>query len=122
MTASILALFAASIACDVAGQLAFKRGADRLPGLAEGGVARFAGRLVLEPFLVLGLLIYAAEFAVWTRILALVPLAIAFPVASLNILGVTLASRLWLGEAIAARHYAGALLVTAGVALVASSL
>ena len=75
-----------------------------------------------EPWLIAGLMIYAIEFLVWTRILALVPLAIAFPVASLNILGVTVASRLWLGERIAPRQYAGAALVTAGVALVASSL
>lgn len=122
MSVSLVALFAASVACDVAGQLAFKRGADRLPAVASAGPSRFALKLVCEPWLIAGLMIYAAEFLVWTRILAVVPLAIAFPVASLNILGVTVASRLWLGERIVPRQYAGAALVTAGVALVASSL
>jgi len=121
MSVSLVALFAASVACDVAGQLAFKRGADRLPAVSTGA-GRFALRLMAEPWLIAGLMIYAIEFLVWTRILALVPLAIAFPVASLNILGVTVASRLWLGERIVPRQYAGAALVTAGVALVASSL
>ncbi|MFG1178749.1 EamA family transporter [Xanthobacter versatilis] len=122
MNASLVALFATSVACDVAGQLAFKRGADRLPAVGSAGVGRFALRLVGEPWLILGLLVYAVEFLVWTRILAQVPLAIAFPVASLNILGITVASHLWLGERIVPRQYAGAVLVTAGVALVASSL
>ncbi|MFG1431963.1 EamA family transporter [Xanthobacter sp. V2C-8] len=122
MNAAIVALFAASVACDVLGQLAFKRGADRLPEVAAVGAGAFALRLVGEPWLLAGLAIYAVEFAVWMRLLALVPLTIAFPVASLNIIGVTLASRLWLGEAVAPRQYAGAVLVTAGVALVASSL
>lgn len=122
MSADLVLLFCASVLCDVAGQLAFKRGADRLPDLREAGAHGFAARLVLEPFLALGLAIYAIEFLVWTRILVLVPLSIAFPLASLNILGVTLASRFWLGETLAARQIAGAVLVTAGVALVASSL
>lgn len=122
MTATIAILFALSVVCDVGGQLAFKLGADRLPDARDAGARRFALRLVGEPWLIFGLAIYAVEFLLWTRILTLVPLSIAFPVASLNILGVTLASRIWLGEAIAPRQYAGAVLVTAGVALVASSL
>lgn len=122
MTLALVLLFAASLACDVAGQLAFKRGADRLPTMESAGPAAFAARLASEPWLLAGLAVYAVEFVVWTRILAVVPLAIAFPLASLNIIGVTLASRLWLGEAVAPRQYAGAVLVTAGVALVASSL
>lgn len=122
MSLAILGLFAASILCDVFGQLAFKRGADRLPTLGDEGLGRFLRGLASEPWLLCGLAIYAVEFLVWMRLLALVPLAIAFPIASLNILGVMLASRLWLGEAISPRHYAGAALVTAGVALVATSL
>lgn len=122
MSAAIVALFAVSVACDVAGQLAFKLGADRLPPAGAAGAFTFALRLVREPWLLAGLAIYAVEFAVWIRVLALVPLTVAFPLASLNILGVTAASRLWLGEAVATRQVAGAALVTVGVALVASSL
>lgn len=122
MNATLVLLFAASVVCDVAGQLAFKLGADRLPAVAQAGAAAFAGRLVAEPWLLAGLAVYAVEFLVWTRILSVVPLTIAFPVASLNILGVTAASRIWLGEAIVVRQVAGAVLVAAGVALVASSL
>ncbi|MFG1397076.1 EamA family transporter [Roseixanthobacter pseudopolyaromaticivorans] len=122
MKTSIIALFAVSVACDVSGQLAFKLGANRLPAARAVGAGLFALSLVSEPWLLAGLAIYALEFLVWTRILALVPLAIAFPLASLNILGITLASHLWLNERIGRRQYAGAVLVTAGVALVATSL
>ncbi len=122
MTLSLAALFALSVACDVSGQIAFKRGADRLPVPQAGAALAFARALVCEPRLLLGLAIYAVEFIVWTRILALVPLNMAFPIASLNILGIAVASRIWLGEPMGPRHYAGAVLVTAGVALVATGL
>ena len=122
MTAGLIALFAVSVFCDVSGQIAFKRGADRLPDFAPGAPLRFAFALVSEPLLVLGLAIYAVELLVWTRILAQVPLNIAFPIASLNILGIAVASRIWLDEPMGPRQYAGAVLVTAGVALVATGL
>jgi multidrug transporter EmrE-like cation transporter len=122
MSAAIVGLLIASIVCDVGGQLAFKLGADRLPPFDAARAGHFAQRLFCEPWLVCGLVIYLVEFLVWTRVLALVPLNIAFPLASLNILGVTLASRLWLGERIVPKQYAGAVLVTAGVALVATTL
>lgn len=122
MTLGLITLFAVSVVCDVSGQIAFKRGADRLPVLQPRAPFRFAWALVSEPLLVLGLLIYAVEFLVWTRILAQVPLNIAFPIASLNILGIAVASRIWLGEPMGPRQYAGAVLVTAGVALVATGL
>ena len=122
MPLGIIALFAVSVACYVAGQIAFKLGAERLPQFRKAAPGPFAWALISEPRLLLGLAVYGVEFVVWTRILALVPLNIAFPLASLNIIGITLASRLWLGERLGLRQYAGAVLVTVGVALVATGL
>jgi multidrug transporter EmrE-like cation transporter len=122
MTGEIILLLAISIACDVFGQLAFKLGADRLPETGPVGLPAFVLRLVAEPFLLGGIAIYAVEFIVWIRVLALVPLGIAFPIASLNILGIVLAGRAFLGEPVSRKQWVGTALITAGVAIVAQTL
>jgi drug/metabolite transporter (DMT)-like permease len=122
MTAEIITLLAISIACDVFGQIAFKIGANRLPDAEAIGVLAFCRQMAGEPWLVGGIVIYVIEFVVWVRVLALVPLGIAFPIASLNILGIALASHFFLGEAITRKQWLGAILITAGVAIVAQSV
>jgi undecaprenyl phosphate-alpha-L-ara4N flippase subunit ArnE len=121
MTTEIITLMAVSIACDVLGQIAFKIGADKLPAAGDVGLASFCRRMLGEPWLVVGIVVYILEFIVWIRVLALVPLTIAFPIASLNILGIALASHYLLGEVITRRQWAGAILITAGVAIVAQT-
>jgi drug/metabolite transporter (DMT)-like permease len=121
MTAEIITLIAISIACDVTGQLAFKLGADRLPDAGTIGVPNFCLRMLGEPWLIGGIVIYVVEFIVWIRVLALVPLGVAFPIASLNILGIAMASHYLLGEAITRKQWLGAILITAGVAIVAQT-
>ena len=116
MNASLIGWFAASIACDVAGQLCFKRGAHS--GDDSGAPASLLAPL-MNIWVLGGVAVYAVEIVVWVRILSLVPLSVAFPIASLNFLAITLASRWWLGEAVSVRRWAGAALVTAGVVLVA---
>jgi drug/metabolite transporter (DMT)-like permease len=122
MTAEIIALLAISIACDVFGQIAFKIGANRLPDAEAIGIPAFCRQMLGEPWLIAGIVIYVVEFVVWVRVLALVPLGIAFPLASLNILGIALASHFFLGEAITRKQWLGAVLITAGVAVVAQSV
>lgn len=122
MTAEIIILLAISIICDVSGQIAFKVGANRLPAAEAIGVTAFCRQMVAEPWLLGGIAIYVIEFVVWVRLLALVPLGIAFSLASLNILGIALASHFFLGEAITRKQWLGAILITAGVAVVAQSV
>lgn len=118
MTLSLMAWFALSVACDVAGQLCLKRGADALPGDAADA-RQMALAMLCSAWIAAGVLIYVVEIFVWLRILAEVPLSIAFPIASLNFLGVTLASRVILKEAVGNRQWAGAVLITLGVIVVA---
>lgn len=121
MTLALAGWFLASILCDVAGQLCFKAGARKLES-AAGRSSSGALALFGEPRVLAGIAIYAVEIVVWIRILSLVPLSVAFPIASLNYLAITLASRLWLGEQVSAHRWAGAALVTAGVVLVAQGV
>ena len=119
MNATLIAWFGLSILCDVAGQLCLKLGADRIDD--SNGARSFILSLYREPWLLGGIAIYTLEIFVWLRILAEAPLSIAFPVASLNFIGVTLASAVFLKEPVRARQWLGAALITCGVALVARS-
>lgn len=125
MSPTLVLLFVLSIGCDVAGQTFFKAGATALPvknalpdtaaGWRDDVVNVLGNRWLLA-----GLATYAVETIVWLRILAEVPISVAFPIASLNFLGVALAGRWLLGEIVTWRQWAGAGLVTVGVAFVAS--
>ena len=119
MSASLIFWFALSVICDVSGQLCFKSGADRLPA---AGPWLERGRAILgNPFVLAGLAIYVVEIFVTLKILSVAPLSIAYPIASLNFLGVTLASATILREKVGRPQWIGAWLVTIGVAIVAST-
>jgi drug/metabolite transporter (DMT)-like permease len=121
VTPTVVLLFAGSICADVAGQIFFKIGAERLPDFnAENRAAFFKG-LVADWWLLAGIVTYALELIIWLRILAEVPISVAFPIASANFLGVALASHFLLKEKIGRAQWSGAVLITMGVALVAGS-
>ncbi len=119
MTASLALWFVLSILCDVSGQICFKFGADRLPG--DASLLGKARAVAESPPLLAGLCIYAVEVVVWLKILSEAPLTVAFPIASLNFLGVTLASAAILREKVGRRQWLGAVVVTIGVAIVAGT-
>lgn len=121
MTVLLVLLFVVSIGSDVIGQMFCKLGALRLPEGGASGNSQFFNALAANRWLQAGLAVYAVETVVWLRILAEVPISIAFPIASLNFLGVALASFWFLGEQLGPRQWAGAGLVTIGVALVAGA-
>ena len=120
MSTVAIILFIFSVICDVLGQIAFKIGADRLHE-ADPSLGGFLRGLLKNQWVLLGVATHAIEFFIWLRILAEVPLSLAFPLASVNILGVVLASRVVLGEAVTRRRWIGAAIVTAGVVMVAST-
>lgn len=120
MTPTIVLWFILSIVCDVVGQLCLKLGADKLP---DGDDWReMAVALGRSGWVLAGVATYVAEFFIWLRILAEVPLSIAFPIASLNFLAITFASAVLLGERVGSRQWLGACLITCGVVMVAGTV
>jgi drug/metabolite transporter (DMT)-like permease len=118
---TLVPLFAATIACDVAGQLCSKIGSSRLPahdGPDRGGFLR---GLVSDGWLLAGIAAYVGQLIVWVQILSIMPLSAAFPIASLTFLVVALACRVFLSERLDAGQFAGVVLVMAGVAIVAGA-
>src|SRR5215467_27412 len=112
MNPDLMILLAASVACDVSGQTFFKLGAM--------GIARDRSRSLMPIIWVGGgLVVYVIEIFVWLRVLAIAPLTLATPIASLNYIGVALAGRWLFNEHMTARQWAGSGLVTLGVIAVA---
>jgi undecaprenyl phosphate-alpha-L-ara4N flippase subunit ArnE len=105
MTLEALIFIAVSVACDVFGQTFFKLGA----------IASSTQWLPARLWVAIGLIVYGIEIFVWLHVLAITPLTIAAPLASLNYIGVMLASWWLFGERIVARQWAGAGIVTLGV-------
>jgi undecaprenyl phosphate-alpha-L-ara4N flippase subunit ArnE len=110
MTLELLTLIAVSITCDVLAQTFFKLGAL---GIGKSGI------LPTSLWVATGLVIYIVEIFVWLGVLAIAPLTVAAPIASLNYIGVMLVGRWLFSERITRRQWAGAGLVTLGVIAVA---
>jgi drug/metabolite transporter (DMT)-like permease len=119
MTPGLLILFIVTIGLDVVGQLWFKLGLTRLPEKTDSDhFGLFWKRVFSSPLLWAGIGTYAIELGLWLALLANAPLSFLFPLASLGYVGVLLASRLVLKETVSRRRWAGASLITLGVAIV----
>lgn len=109
-------LLLTSVACEVTGQVCFKRGMVNESDRA-GGIAAFFGRLAGSRWILAGVAVYALEFVVWFAALTLAPLSLAFAFAALSYSGVVLASRTVLRERVSTRQWAATFTIAVGVAL-----
>lgn len=112
-----------TVCLDVAGQILFKTGLDDSSeaGAEPGARAGLAGRVLGSPAIAAGVCLYGVEFVGWLFVLSRMDLSVAFPIATLSYVGVVLASRLVLGEAVPPRRWMSTLLIAAGAALVGVS-
>jgi drug/metabolite transporter (DMT)-like permease len=78
-------------------------------------------RALLSPELVGAVVTIFAGTVLWLTVLYRMDVSRAFPFLSLGTVAVVAASRLWLGEQVSARRWAGVLLIAGGIALVAST-
>ena len=119
MSTALVVLFLITVGLDVAGQLWFKLGLTRLPEKqASDHIGLFWKRVFSSPLLWAGIATYVIELGLWLAVLANAPLSFVFPLASLSYVGVMIASHFVLKETISPRRWAGALLITIGVAVV----
>ena len=108
-------LWASNLVCDVVGQLSFK--AASLGPEGEAGFARWR-RMLLGPWIWLGIVAFVGEFFVWLAFLSVVPLSLAVLVGSVDIVIVMMGGRFFFQEAITGRRVLAAALISAGVAMV----
>ena len=108
-----LALLVGTIACNASAQLLLKEGATRVGDRAVGGLVPAMAR---SPYVLSGLALYAASFAMYFVLLRDTEVSVASPVvmASAFVL-IYLASFALLGEALTWQKTAGISLIIAGI-------
>lgn len=121
MTGLVVLLVAVSLILDISGQLLFKIGLNKLEEQGIDAGAHFWLAIARSPWLIGGVAAYAVEIPVWTSVLGLLPLSVAFPLASLSYCGVAAVARFVLGEKVSARRWLATGLIAAGVAIVAGT-
>ncbi|HEY3696459.1 EamA family transporter [Phenylobacterium sp.] len=115
LTTTSLALLGFCILAEIGVQLSFKTVADGAGG--EG----FVAALFARPLLWAGLCLWAVELVAWILVLERTPLALAYPIMTLNFAAVPIAGALVLRERLSRSQVAGAALVAAGVLCVSLS-
>jgi drug/metabolite transporter (DMT)-like permease len=111
-----------SVTMSALAQIALKTGMAS-PRMAEaiagGGVGRIAGAVLTQPFVLLGLAIYAAGVLIWLYVLTIVDVSKAYPFVSLGFIVTMILGATLLHEPLTATRIAGTLVVCCGVLLVA---
>ena len=110
------ALLAAVLIGNTAGQLLFKAAA--LKATAPEETATYWQQLVTQPTLWMGLALYVVEFFIWLAFLSSVPLWQGVMVASIDIIAVMIAGRIFFGEQITPARFSAVALITVGALLV----
>ena len=116
MSLFALLLLAAVLIGNSGGQLLFK-GAALRAGSGDG-FRRYWLALGMQPMLWLGIVVYIAEFFLWLAFLSVVPLWQGVMVASIDILLVMIAARIFFGEQITPPRIVAVSLIALGVGLV----
>jgi multidrug transporter EmrE-like cation transporter len=117
VTAELVLLLLLWTVCEALGQLLFKHGMDRLEEGGDGFSLRVLGRALGSPVIWAGIIVHAAEFAIWLEILGQAPLSVAFPLESISYVTVVGASRLILREHVPPRRWAGIGLIVTGIVI-----
>lgn len=100
---------------DTGGQLAFKTAA--VQGASKPGLAHWK-HMAARPWIWVGMACYVAEFFFWMAFLAHVELSVAVMLASIDIVAIMLAGRLFFRESLTPWRVTGILLISFGVTIV----
>lgn len=113
----------ASVCAGVAGQLALKYGMSQLgaQSLSPSTLTSMLTRIILSPWVVLGLAIYGAGTFFWLMVLSRVELSFAYPMLSLSYVLIIASSWLFLGESIGLLRIIGVVTIMAGVIFISQS-
>lgn len=114
-----IAAWAALLAFETLAQVALKAGADDLAHMSMGSA--WIATAISDPYVLAGVVGYLGAFVAWMVILDRMPLSLAFPLTSLVMLTVTLASYVIFGEIMTPWRIGGIGLIFTGILLMGFS-
>ena len=117
-------LFAVAITLEVVATVLFKKGTSRLANSMRQGWLSHLDNIInalKTKEIALGIFLYAIEYVFWIAFLASVDISKAFPLSSVQIVLILLASKFILKERITQRRWIGGLLIMIGIYLVGAA-
>ena len=124
MTRSSLGLILLSVTITAIAQIVLKAGmtgAAVQRALATGPIVRTAMTVLLDPFVVGGLVLYFGAALIWLVVLSKIEVSLAYPCVALGFVLTAVLGRLFFHEALSTTRIVATLLICAGVALLARS-
>ncbi len=125
MDAKSLMLFVSTITLEVMVTVLFKKGTSRLANsLRKGWLSHLDNIMnaLRTKEIALGIFLYAIEYVLWIAFLAAIDISKAFPLSSVQIVLILLASRIILKEHINQYRWLGATLIIAGIYFVGGNI
>lgn len=123
MNIVIFLIILLAVALNTTAQLAMKIGMGKIGVFAftwENFIP-IALKIIVSPWLVLGMTIYVISCAIWLMVLSRAPVSIAYPMSSLGYITSTIAAYYLLNENIPALRIIGIIVILFGVYLVAKN-
>ena len=125
MDAKSLMLFMSAIILEVMATVLFKKGTSRLANSIRQGWLSHIDNIInalRTKEIAFGIFLYAIEYVLWIAFLASVDISKAFPLSSVQIVLILLASRLMLKERVNAYRWLGATFIVVGIYLVGGNI
>ena len=120
-----LMLFVSAITLEVVATILFKKGTGRLANSLRKGWLSHLDNIInalKTKEIALGIFFYAIEYVLWIAFLASVDISKAFPLSSVQIVLILLASRIILKEHVNAYRWLGATFIVLGIYLVGGNI
>lgn len=124
MDTKSLILFMSAITLEVVATVLFKKGTSRLANsLRKGWLSHLYNIInaLKTKEIALGIFLYIIEYVLWIAFLASVEISKAFPLSSIQIVLILLASKFILKERITHRRWIGGVLIMIGIYLVGAA-
>ena len=124
MDTKSLILFMSAITLEVVATVLFKKGTSRLTNSLRKGWLSHLDNIInalKTKEIALGIFLYIIEYVLWISFLASVEISKAFPLSSIQIVLILLASKFILKERITHRRWIGGVLIMIGIYLVGAA-
>ncbi len=114
-------LFVMAVSLETLGTVLFKHGTNKLPESVHRGWQGHLSNIInalKRKEIALGVFVYIIEYIIWIGFLSTMPLSAAYPLSSITIVLILLASSLFLGEKVGKHRWLGAALIIGGLFLI----